>query len=221
MSLNVPDALLEQAERGEIDDAAFVACVRTSLPYAWETITRAIGNLETSGDDFADDNTSPPDEQARGQLLRALASDSIRGALERHFGVRLAFQNCCRVGAFTPRGRATTATGASRRRAPRSSTRPRSCATAEPGAAPPCASVPHRRPARTGGQAGDSAWRRARVRSVTTAVWDTAQQRRQCDPGRRSSSRTGPPWPPPAAGRRRPSPTGGRRPPSRGSAGSG
>jgi len=35
-------------------------------------------------------------------LLRALASDSIRGALERHFGVRLAFQNCHRVAAFRP-----------------------------------------------------------------------------------------------------------------------
>jgi hypothetical protein len=33
-------------------------------------------------------------------LLRALASDSIRGSLERHFGVRLAFQNCHRVAAF-------------------------------------------------------------------------------------------------------------------------
>lgn len=61
MSLNVPDALLEPAERGEIDEAAFVECVRTSLPYAWETITRLIGNLELSGGDFADDNTSPPD----------------------------------------------------------------------------------------------------------------------------------------------------------------
>ena len=104
MSLTVPDDLIAKAERGEIDDEAFVACVRDSLPYAWETITRTIGNLEVSGEDFADDDTSPPDEQARGQLLRALASDSIRGALERHFGVRLAFQNCCRVGAFTPKG---------------------------------------------------------------------------------------------------------------------
>jgi hypothetical protein len=38
----------------------------------------------------------------RGQLLRALASDAIRGGLERHFGVRLAFQNCHRVAAFRP-----------------------------------------------------------------------------------------------------------------------
>ena len=38
----------------------------------------------------------------RGQLLRALASDAIRGGLERHFGVKLAFQNCHRVAAFRP-----------------------------------------------------------------------------------------------------------------------
>ena len=42
----------------------------------------------------------PPSEAERGQLLRALASDAIRGGLERHFGVRLAFQNCHRVAAF-------------------------------------------------------------------------------------------------------------------------
>jgi hypothetical protein len=44
----------------------------------------------------------PPSEAERGQLLRALASDAIRGALERHFGVKLAFQNCHRVAAFPP-----------------------------------------------------------------------------------------------------------------------
>src|SRR3954465_9917432 len=33
MSLDVSPALLEQAERGEVDEAAFVDCVRNSLPY--------------------------------------------------------------------------------------------------------------------------------------------------------------------------------------------
>jgi hypothetical protein len=44
----------------------------------------------------------PPSEQDRGQLLRALASNAIRGALERHFGVVLAFQNCHRLAVFAP-----------------------------------------------------------------------------------------------------------------------
>ncbi|AZQ73590.1 MULTISPECIES: SCO5389 family protein [Streptomyces] len=100
MSLDVSPALLEQAERGEVDEAAFVDCVRTSLPYAWDMISSLVDRLSAEGGEFADNRTPPPDEQARGQLLRALASDAIRGALQRHFGVRLAFQNCHRVAVF-------------------------------------------------------------------------------------------------------------------------
>ncbi|MCI0689392.1 MAG: SCO5389 family protein [Sporichthyaceae bacterium] len=102
MSLEVAPDLLAAAERGEIDDAAFAETVRRSLPYAWSTVAAVAADLQTSLDDFADNQVPPPDEQARGQLLRALASDSIRGVLERHFGVRLAFQNCHRVAAFRP-----------------------------------------------------------------------------------------------------------------------
>ncbi|MEU2257099.1 SCO5389 family protein [Nocardia xishanensis] len=100
MSLDVPAALLERAERGEIDDADFVDCVRNSLPYAWEVVSRVVGELKSGTAEFADNVVPPPDEVARGQLLRALASDAIRGGLERHFGVKLAFQNCHRVAAF-------------------------------------------------------------------------------------------------------------------------
>ncbi|GAA0914816.1 SCO5389 family protein [Streptomyces thermoalcalitolerans] len=100
MSLDVSPALLEQAERGEVDEAAFVDCVRTSLPYAWEMISSLVERLKEEGGPFADNQTPPPDERARGQLLRVLASDAIRGALQRHFGVRLAFQNCHRVAVF-------------------------------------------------------------------------------------------------------------------------
>jgi hypothetical protein len=102
MSLDVSPDLLAQAERDEIDDAAFVDTIRTSLPYAWQTISGLVADRELSGRELADNLTPPPDEQARGQLLRALASDAIRGALERHFGVRLAFQNCHRVAVFDP-----------------------------------------------------------------------------------------------------------------------
>ncbi|MBK1788452.1 SCO5389 family protein [Prauserella cavernicola] len=102
MSLNVPTELLDRAERGEVTDAEFVACVRESLPYAWQVVSGVVADLETGREPFADDSTPPPSEAERGQLLRALASDSIRGGLERHFGVKLAFQNCHRVGAFRP-----------------------------------------------------------------------------------------------------------------------
>ncbi|HEY9472612.1 MAG TPA: SCO5389 family protein [Mycobacteriales bacterium] len=102
MSLDVPTALLDRAARGEVDDAAFVDCVRVSLPYAWQVISTVVSDLRSGAGDHADHQVPPPNDQARGQLLRALASDAIRGGLERHFGVRLAFQNCHRVAAFEP-----------------------------------------------------------------------------------------------------------------------
>jgi hypothetical protein len=100
MSLDVPTALLERAEAGEVGDAEFVDCVRQSLPYAWSIISQVAADLHTGGGEFADHAVPPPSEAERGQLLRALASDAIRGGLERHFGVKLAFQNCHRVAAF-------------------------------------------------------------------------------------------------------------------------
>ena len=102
MSLTVPPALLEQAARGEVDDAAFLDCVRTSLPYAWTVVTGLISDLDGQDSEFADNQVPPPDEQARGELLRLMASDAMRGAVERHYGVRLAFQNCHRAAVFRP-----------------------------------------------------------------------------------------------------------------------
>lgn len=103
MSLDVSPQLLERAQQGEIDDATFVECIRTSLPYAWDLISGLVADLEVAGGDFADNHTPPPDEQARGQLLRVLASDAMRGSIERYFGVKLAFQNCHRVAVFPGR----------------------------------------------------------------------------------------------------------------------
>lgn len=100
MSLDVSPALLEAAERGEVDEQEFVDCVRTSLPYAWEMISSLVAQLKVDGGEFADNQVPPPSEKERGELLRALASDAIRGSLQRHFGVRLAFQNCHRVAVF-------------------------------------------------------------------------------------------------------------------------
>ena len=102
MSLAVPAGLLERAQDGEVDDAAFLDCVAASLPYAWNLITGLITDLEGSGGEFADNQVPPPDEEARGQLLRMMASDAMRTAVERHYGVRLAFQNCHRVAVFGP-----------------------------------------------------------------------------------------------------------------------
>ncbi len=103
MSLDVTPGLLDQARSGPVRDDAFVNTVHSSLPYAYQLISGLAAELDRGSDiPFADNQVPPPSETERGQLLRALASDSIRGSLERHFGVRLAFQNCHRVAAFRP-----------------------------------------------------------------------------------------------------------------------
>lgn len=102
MSLTVPSDLLEQARRGEVDDAAFINCIRTSLPYAWGVVSGLIADLDGCGGEFADNQVPPPDEAARGQLLRLMASDAMRAAIERHYSVKLAFQNCHRAAVFRP-----------------------------------------------------------------------------------------------------------------------
>lgn len=73
MSLTVPADLLDQARHGEVDDAAFIDCIRGSLPYAWGVIGGLIAELAAGGE-FADNQVPPPDEAARGQLLRPAAS---------------------------------------------------------------------------------------------------------------------------------------------------
>jgi len=109
MSLTVPAGLLERASHGEVGDAEFLDCVRASLPYAWSVITGLIADLEAGGAQFADNQVAPPDEAARGQLLRLMASDAMRAAVERHYGVRLAFQNCHRAAVFRPEADAALA----------------------------------------------------------------------------------------------------------------
>ena len=103
MSLDVPVDVLAAAERDELDDTRFLAVVRSSLPYAWHVVAAAAEDRAARPDaPFGEHEVPPPSERERGQLLRALASNAIRGALERHFGVVLAFQNCHRVAAFAP-----------------------------------------------------------------------------------------------------------------------
>lgn len=103
MSLDVAPSLLRQAELGDVAAEDFAATVAASLPYAYTLVEKLAADLKAgdSAREFAD-NLEAPTEAERGQLLRALASDAIRGSLERHFGVKLAFQNCHRVAVFRP-----------------------------------------------------------------------------------------------------------------------
>lgn len=100
MSLNVPPALIEQAQHGEIRTEDFLQCIKESLPWAWNLIESLAVRLRQGDAAFVDNQVPPPSEYERGQLLRVLSSDAMRHALETHFGVKLAFQNCHRVALF-------------------------------------------------------------------------------------------------------------------------
>ena len=98
MSLTVPAALLEKAQHGSVPDEEFVECISTSLPYAWGMVERLAAEMATSGAPFAQNTEVPPNDAAWGEVFRLVGSDAV----ERRCGVRLAFQNCCRVGLFRP-----------------------------------------------------------------------------------------------------------------------
>jgi hypothetical protein len=102
MSLTVPAELLEQAHAGQVSERDFLRCIEESLPYAWSVISNTADTLRASGSTSAVNEDVPPTEAAWGQLFRLVASDAMRAAVETHFDVRLAFQNCCKVGMFLP-----------------------------------------------------------------------------------------------------------------------
>jgi len=102
MSLTVTSDLLERARTEKVSDAEFIDCIRNSLPYAWSMVTRLVDELRANGGAFTANQSVPQTDEEWGQMFRMMASDAMRNALQRHFSVRLAFQNCCRVGVFNP-----------------------------------------------------------------------------------------------------------------------
>ena len=102
VSLTVPAILLEKAQRGPVPDDEFVDCIRASLPYAWAMVERLAKELESSDAVSVQNLEVPPNDASWGEVFRLVGSDAMRSAVERRFGVRMAFQNCCRVGLFRP-----------------------------------------------------------------------------------------------------------------------
>ncbi|NUS73624.1 MAG: hypothetical protein HOQ05_09500 [Corynebacteriales bacterium] len=115
MSLTVSPELLSKAEKDQVSNQEFVRCIEQSLPYAYHMVAGLAARLKAGdtapGRPFADNQTEPETDAERGQLLRAMASDSMRAALSEHFGVRIAFQNCHRVAVFPADGSADEAIG--------------------------------------------------------------------------------------------------------------
>ena len=101
MSLNVSANLIEQAKVGQVNETDFALTISESLPYAWGIVEELAAKLK-KGEEWASHSVPPPSEKHRAQLLRMMGGDAIRGAVERHFGIKLAFQNCHYVGAFHP-----------------------------------------------------------------------------------------------------------------------
>ncbi|MGH3841396.1 MAG: SCO5389 family protein [Pseudonocardiaceae bacterium] len=95
-------SLLEKAQRGAVSDDEFVDCIRESLPYAWSMVERLATELDVTGAPSVQNLEVPPDDAAWGEVFRLVSSDAMRGTVQRHFGVRMAFQNCCKVGLFRP-----------------------------------------------------------------------------------------------------------------------
>lgn len=102
MSLQVPASLAAKAASGDLTAADAIDCIRESLPHAWAILEEAAMLLRHQGSGPAVVEPEDMTEEKRAQLLRALSSNAIRGAVEEHFGVRYAFQNCHKTGAFLP-----------------------------------------------------------------------------------------------------------------------
>jgi hypothetical protein len=102
MSLKVAPALLEKARDGKVSDEEFLDCIRTSLPYAWDMVARLVGELRDGDAEYAGNREVPGTDAQWGEMFRMMASNAMRDAVERHYGIRLAFQNCCHVAVFEP-----------------------------------------------------------------------------------------------------------------------
>jgi len=103
MSLSVTAELKQQARNGDLSLGEFINCVRQSLPSAWQVVESLAASLnkQQSLTHAVHAPRNMEDEQ-RGQLLRLMASSSMKAAIERHYGLKFEFQNCHNVGAFRP-----------------------------------------------------------------------------------------------------------------------
>jgi hypothetical protein len=101
MSLTVTAELKEMAKEGDLSLDEFINCVRHSLPRAWQVIEGLAGELRSRQSlTHAIHAPRHMEDEQRGQLLRLMASSSMRTAVERHYGLRFEFQNCHNTAAF-------------------------------------------------------------------------------------------------------------------------
>jgi hypothetical protein len=101
MSLTVTTELKEQAREGNLSLGEFIECIQHSLPKAWQVIEGLADELRMQPS-LAHAVHAPlnMEDEQRGQLLRLMASSSMRSAVERHYGLKFEFQNCHKTAAF-------------------------------------------------------------------------------------------------------------------------
>ncbi|MEK7103122.1 MAG: SCO5389 family protein [Patescibacteria group bacterium] len=86
---------------GMVSSDEWFSIIAESLPKAWEIIKRLVTEAEGTKQPAI---FSPPnlDDTTRGELLRMMASTSIRESLEILLRMKFGFQNCHKVGVFPP-----------------------------------------------------------------------------------------------------------------------
>jgi hypothetical protein len=103
MSLTVSAQVFSQAQAGLLTMPDFLAVVEASLPKAWVIVHQTIERkLACGAGNLVEHAPSKMDDETRGQLLRMMASNAIRTAIESRYGVRLAFRNCHAIACFMP-----------------------------------------------------------------------------------------------------------------------
>ncbi|MCI0389839.1 MAG: SCO5389 family protein [Acidobacteria bacterium] len=101
MSLTVTADLKHLARDGAMTLDGFINCIRHSLPRAWQVIEELADALRNQQSlTHAIHAPRHMEDDQRGQLLRLMASSSMRAAVERFYGLKFEFQNCHITAAF-------------------------------------------------------------------------------------------------------------------------
>lgn len=99
MSLNATPELVARARDGLMTTEDFLGTIRESLPEAWKIVEFHASEI-AMGRQVSVHAPRSMDDVARGQLLRLVASSSMRAAVQEHYGYVLEFQNCHKTAAF-------------------------------------------------------------------------------------------------------------------------
>lgn len=103
MSLTVTAELKELAREGNLPLDEFINCIRHSLPRAWQVIEGLADALRSQPSlTHAIHAPQHMEDEQRRQLLRLMASSSMKAAVELRYELRFEFQNCHKTAAFRP-----------------------------------------------------------------------------------------------------------------------